>query len=678
MGVFKTGLMAAAGAAALSAAAPAFAQDTPEAMPQGAVTADGGDGQASSVEEVVVTASPIGVSEKAMTANVDALDSVKLASAPSVSLGDLVSGLPGVRSSSFAPGASRPVIRGLSGPRVQVLTNGLGMIDASAISDDHSVAVDPSEAERIEVVRGPNTLAYGGSAIGGVVNVIDGRIAETPAEGGLDGRVGVQGSSVDDGWSASARLKAGEGPWVATLQAARRETDDYDIPGPAMSQRLADSLGVARTGPDKVQNSFTQLTEYGGGLSYVTGVGFAGASLKQTESHYGTVAEPDVTIQLRQTRADVRGEADVDIGPFVTVKASAGYADYKHTEFEGPDPGTTFTSNGWEGRLELVQRKRGDWQGAVGGQMFSRDISAVGDEVLFPAAETKQMSVYTVQRIDHGPLGLEAGLRVEKVDVSSVVADRSFTNVSGSAGVFFRPVPGLYVGLSAARFERAPNEVELFADGPHPATAQFQIGDPDFSPEVANSLELALHYELDRWSMDLHVYGAAYTGFIDLRPTGAIEPVSGLPIFRFEQTDATFYGFEAELGYELWSDGDRALKLTGVADSVRGDTDLGPPARIPPWAATARLEWTSPRWDASLEARRVGEQDRVASFELPTDGYTLVNLHSVFRPFQDDGIELYAELANATDQEAREHASALKDIAPMPGRNFRVGLSYRF
>ena len=498
MGVFKTMLTTAASLSALALAAPAFAQEAP--------TVDAGDQPtAANVEEVVVTASPIGVSEKAMTANVDALDDVKLASAPSVSLGDLVSGLPGVRSSSFAPGASRPVIRGLSGPRVQVLTNGLGMIDASAVSDDHSVAVDPSEAERIEVVRGPNTLAFGGSAIGGVVNVIDGRIAETPAENGLEGRIGVQGSTVDTGWAANARLKAGSGPWVATLQAARRETDDYAIPGPAMSQRLADALGVPRTGPDVVENSFTQLTEYGGGLSYVGDTGFAGVGLKQTESHYGTVAEPDVTIQLRQTRTDVRAEKDLDGGPFARVKASAGYADYKHTEFEGPDPGTVFTSTGWEGRLELVQRKVGDWQGAVGLQTFSRDISAQGDEVLFPAAETQQYSLYTVQRIDHGPIGVEAGVRVEKVEVNSVIADRSFTNVSGSAGLFLRPVTGLYLGLSAARFERAPNEVELFANGPHPATAQYQVGDPTFSPEVANSLELAIHYELNAWSADLQI-----------------------------------------------------------------------------------------------------------------------------------------------------------------------------
>jgi iron complex outermembrane receptor protein len=679
MSVFKVGLCAAASLAAL-AALPAHAQETPQDAHQpAAVVADGEGGSGpTTVEEVVVTASPVGVAEKALTANVDVLDEKKLDLAPAVSLGDVVAGLPGVRSSSFAPGASRPVIRGLSGPRVMVLSNGLGMIDASAVSDDHSVAVDPSEAERIEVVRGPNTLAYGGSAIGGVVNVIDGRIPDSPAEGAADGRFTAQASSVDNGWSSSGRVKVSQGPWVATLQATRRESDDYDIPGPAMSQRLADALGVPRTGPSTVENSFAQLTEFGGGLSYVGSDGFLGGSVKQTESHYGTVAESDVTIQLRQTRGDVRGEADLDAGPFERVKASAGYADYKHTEFEGPNPGTVFLSTGWEGRLELVQKKHDNWQGAVGFQAVNRSLDAIGAEALIPPTEASQYSAYTVQRIDRGRFGFEAGARIEGVEVSSPLVDRSFTNLSGSAGVFMRPATGLYLGLSLARFERAPNEIELFADGPHPATGQYQVGDAGFDSEVANSVELAVHYDLDRWSADLHLFGARYEGFIDLRPTGAVDAGTGLPVYRFQQTGAQFHGFEAQLGYDAWTDGERTFRIEAVADSVRGDTDLGPPARIPPWSATLRTSWTTPRWDASAEVRRVGEQNRVAALELPTDGYTLVNLHAAWRPFSEREIELYADLHNATDEEAREHASALKDIAPMPGRNLRVGLSYRF
>jgi iron complex outermembrane receptor protein len=664
MGGFKSGLFFSVGLIALATANVALADKATGAA---------------DLDEVVVTASPLGVAEKALTASVDVIDEKQLSRAPAVSLGDLVAGLPGVRSSSFAPGASRPVIRGLSGPRVQVLTNGMGMIDASAISDDHQVAVDPSEADRIEVVRGPATLAYGGSAIGGVVNIIDSRIPDTPARGLADGRFNAQASSVDDGWSASGKVKVGEGPWVFTAQGVRRETGDYSIPGPAMSQALANALGVARTGPDVVKNSYSELSEYGAGASYVTGVGFAGASVKQTKSTYGTVAEPDVSIQLKQTRVDARGELDYDLGPFDKIRASAGYTDYEHTEFEGSEVGTRFLSTGVEGRVELVQRTRGAWQGAVGFQALKRDFEAIGDEALIPPVNIQEYGTYTVQRIDRGKLGLEAGLRVDHKDLDTSLKDRSFDNVSGSLGVFVRPTEGLYVGLTAGRFERAPNEIELFANGPHPATGQYQIGNDRFSAEVANSLEFAVHYSRDRFNADLHIYGAKYDGFIDLRPNGVIDAGTDLPVFQFVQTDATFHGFELEAGYDLWrGEGGRSLRLEAVADRVRGDTDLGAPARIPPWSATGRAVYAAPRWDASVEVRTVGKQDRLANYELPTDGYTLINLHGAVRPFGDRQIELYAEIHNLTDQEAREHASALKDIAPMPGRNVRAGVSYRF
>ena len=218
------------------------------------------------VDDVIVTGAPFGVTDRASLLAVDVLDEEDLAVAPAATLGDLVNGLPGVRSTSFAPGASRPVIRGLSGPRVQVLTNGLGMIDASSVSPDHQVAVDPGEARRIEIVRGPSTLVFGGSAIGGVVNIIDDRIpTERPA--GLDGHVSAQRSTIDDGSSFGARLKANAGPLVLTLDGFTRDASDYDVPVFPESQRLLDEEGEAPGDERTVENTFVQLDQYGAGVS---------------------------------------------------------------------------------------------------------------------------------------------------------------------------------------------------------------------------------------------------------------------------------------------------------------------------------------------------------------------------------------------------------------------------
>ena len=643
------------------------------------------------LDEVIVTGTPFGVTDRASLLAVEVLDEEDLAVAPASTLGDLVNGLPGVRSTNFAPGASRPVIRGLSGPRVQVLTNGLGMIDASSVSPDHQVAVDPAEARRIEIVRGPSTLVFGGSAIGGVVNIIDDRIPTEPAEGGMDGHISAQASTVDDGTSFGARLKTNAGPLVFTADAFTRSASDYDVPVFPESQRLLDEEGEEAGDERTVENTFVELDQYGAGVSWIGPRGYLGASVKRVETTYGVPGhahEPDpldpdaeeesVSIGLEQTRIDVRGQWAFDTGPISAARLSAGWADYAHTEFEGDEVGTQFFSDGYEGRFELIQRERNGWQGVVGLQLLDRTFDAVGDEAYVPRTAITERGLYTVQRFDRGGLGFEGGLRLDERSLESLAGERDFTNISASAGAFFRPSGPLFLGLSVARNERAPSEVELFAEGAHVATGAFEVGDIDLESEVATSIEGTAHYASGPFEFDLHAYHADYDGFIDLRPTGVDDVDSGLPVFAYVQTDATFRGLEAEASYQIWESGERGLSLSGAADMVRASTDLGPAARIPPWSVTAGLDWTSRLFDVGLEVRHVGEQDRTAAFERPTDSYTMVNLKGSVRPFADRDIILFAEAANLTDEEAREHASFQKDIAPRPGRSLRVGATYRF
>jgi len=668
---FKVALSAACAWTALHGVASAQSQPQTEAQ----------------VDDVIVTGAPYGVSQRASVIATDVVDEQALAVAPAQSLGDLLSGQPGLRSTSFAPGASRPVIRGLSGPRVQVLANGIGLIDASSVSPDHAVATDPAEASRIEIVRGPSTLVYGGSAIGGVVNIIDDRIPTEQPDGGVDGVISTQASSVDNGRSIFGRLTFGAGPFVFNVDGVDRSTDDYDIPSPSLSARKAAADGVARDVNETQPNSYSQLQAWGAGGSWVGDRGFIGASYKETDSQYGTVAEPDVFIQLNQTREDVRGEYRFEAGPFSALRGSYGHAEYTHTEFEGPgQPGTIFNSDGQEGRIDLVQRDRHGWNGAIGAQALTRSFEAIGDEAFVPTVDIEEQGVYTVQRFDRGAVGFEGGLRFDRRSLTATPlgttteVTREFDNVSASIAAFARPAPGLFVALSLARNERAPSEVELFADGLHIATAAYETGDVTLDTEKVTTLEGTIHYDAGRFTGDLHVYGSKYDGFIDERPTGATFTDDGedFPVFQFVQTGADFYGFEAEGSYALWSSGDRTVSLEGQADYVHADTDLGPAARIPPYSVTARLAYASTPFDAGLEVRHVGEQDELADFELGTDGYTLVNLTGAWRPLTDRNVTVFAEARNLTDEEAREHVSFLKDIAPLPGRNLRIGLAYRF
>jgi len=672
--VSRSLLMAAAGSTILAGAA--AAQSAPQAPTE--------------LGDIIVTGAPYGISQRASVIATDVVDEQTLATAPAASLGDMLSGRPGIRSTDFAPGASRPVIRGLSGPRVQVLTNGIGLIDASSVSPDHAVATDPAEANRIEIIRGPATLVYGGSAIGGVVNVLDDRIPTEIPEGGVSGVVSTQASSVDDGRSAFGRVTVGSGNFAFNVDGVKRKTDDYDIPAPAISARRAAAEGLAREDTGTQPNSYTDLEAWGVGGSYIGDKGFAGVSYKNTDSEYGTVAEESVFIKLNQKRWDARGEYRFDSGPFSALRGSYGHADYTHTEFEAVgEPGTIFNSDGWEGRADLVQRERNGWNGAVGVQALSRNFEAIGEEAFVPSVKIDELGLYTVQRLDLGNHGFEGGLRYDRRELSGTPiggaseVTREFDNWSASAAAFIRPTAGLFLGLSLAHNERAPSEVELFADGVHIATAAYETGDLTLNSEKVTTLEGTAHYDRGRFTGDLHVYHSWYNGFIDERPTGDQfyfeEEDEFFPIYRFVQTDAKFYGFELEGAYALWQDSDRKLSLEGAADYVHAQTDFGPAARIPPYSVTGRVAWTSTRFDASAEVRHVGEQDRVANaFELPTDDYTLVNASVAVRPFAQQNVTLFAEARNLTDEEAREHVSFLKDIAPLPGRNLRIGVAYRF
>ena len=645
------------------------------------------------VDQLVVTAAPFAISMDSATTSIEVIGRDQLDIAPPAGLGDMLAGVPGLRSSAFGPGASRPVVRGLAGPRVLVLNNGVGLIDASALSPDHQVASDPGEAERIEVLRGPAALLYGGSAIGGVVNIIDDRIASRAPDGAVTGRLNASAGSVDDSRSIGGALTFGAGPLVFTVDGIHRQSDDYEIPAyPESARQLAEEGETAETPyPERLENSAVDLDAWGAGVSWIGADGFLGVGVKRTETTYGVpghaheeppvpppVPAPEefVTIGLEQTRVDLRGEWRGALGPFDTLRFSGGWADYTHTEFEGEEVGTRFFSEGWEGRLELVQTERGGWNGAVGVQALKRDFDAAGDEAYVPRTEISEIGVFTLQRVDNDSWGYEGGIRLDRRELKSVIASRDFSSASGSLGVFARPAPGLFLGLSLSRTARAPTEAELFADGPHVATRGYEVGDADLEAEIATSIEGTVHFDDGRLEADLHVFVVDYDGFIDLTPTGAVE--DGLDVFRYVQTDARFHGFEAEASFRIWQQGERTLSLDLGADYVHASSDMGPPSRIPPWAMSGKLIWQDKELGGWIEARRVSTQNRVSDFELPSDGYTVVNAGATWAPQGLSGAKLFVEGRNLGDAEIREHASFLKDIAPQPGRGVRAGFSYRF
>lgn len=703
----RIGLRLAAGvAAAALMAQPAFAQPPASS----ATTASDTDAR----DIVVITGIGPARTSDELIASTTVLVADDVTDRLSGGLGDTLNGLPGISSTAFGPGASRPVIRGLGAERVQVLTNGIGVIDASAASPDHAVTGDPLGAERIEILRGPATLAYGGGAAGGVVNVIDGFIVEQIPDETFSAAGYAGYTTADEGKTAAARVTGVSGPFVGILSWTGRESSDLEIPGFAESARLRaleEEEGEEHEDHEigTLENSGVESQSFSGGLSLVGDDGFIGVAIRRQENKYGIVgghhdeeeeeaeltssgsglgplaigiaavgAEPEQPfIDMEQTRYDLRGGWNFRNGPFERVTGSLSIVDYKHIEFEGPgEPGTVFTNEGYEARIEAQHAAFMGLEGSIGWQASSRDFGAVGDEAFVSPTVTEQAGIFIFETYETGEWGVEAGLRLDRVLVdNSLFGSREFDTLNASFGVHGHVTESLFLGATINSTERAPTDVELFADGPHLATRQYEVGDATLDTERGLSLEASARWESGPLELGASVYSFSFKDFIYLTPTGFEE--DELPVFLATQADADFTGAELTASYALGDGFGATWALYGAVDVVRGKVvGGGNLPRIPPASAMLGLEADNGFVKARLEARWADEQDRVADFELPTDGFTVLDLSTAWRVLPN--VDLIVAGTNLTDEEVRYHASPLKDLAPMGGRSLRLGVRAEF
>ena len=630
-------------------------------------------------------------------------------------IGETLARQPGVSSTSFGPNASRPILRGFQGERVRILTDGIGSFDVSNTSVDHAVAINPLTADRIEVLRGPAALLYGSSAIGGVVNVIDSRIPRRVP----DEPVHVEGIATY-GSAANERTFGGEieaplgDHFVVHLDGSYNRSSDLRTGGYILSKpqraiaAASDDAEVREDGQLRgtLPNTAAETWEVAGGFAYINDRGSLGVSVSHTDNRYGVPARfeledghegeeeghshEDVTLAMRQTRVDLRGEIATNGGFLDAIRLRAGFADYQHQEIEpSGEVGTTFYNQSMESRLEFIQTRRGGWDGAFGAQFFTRRFQAIGEEKFLPKNETNQLGLFTLQSLDLGDTRLEAGARYEHSDLAANAdadlftggARRSFNALSGSLGISQAIVPGWRIGLNASRSERAPSAEELFARGNHAGTQAFELGSPDFGKERSWGVEATLRGKGEGYSISLAAYHNWFKGYIydAIVDDSVCQAANGgadmeFPCYAYAQADARYYGFEAEATLKLAQVGSYAINFDGVADYVRATiTGSGPAPRIPPLRLLGGLEAQGDRLSLRGEVEHVFDQERIAGYETQTDGYTMVNASLSFKPFRgNDRTTLMLSANNIFDVEARRHASVLKDFAPLAGRDIRV------
>lgn len=620
---------------------------------------------------------------------VSELSGLKLESKKQATWGETLSREAGVSASSFGPGASRPVIRGLEGERVRVLQDGVGTLDASGASQDHAVSSDPLLAERVEIVRGSAALLYGSSAIGGVVNVINGRIPdELPPSTRL--MLNTRGSSADWGRSGGAVVRTRMGRFSLRADGSLRGASDVVIPGFARSERLRLSKPLAdgeQEVSSKLLNSGSQAYDAALGASYVGDSGHVGAALSTFGTRYGTVVEPDATIDLGRYRLDVGGELRSD-GPVRSLRVKAAGSSYQHQELEGAEVGTTFKNQAGESRVDLKHAPIAGLEGIVGFQQQYSRLEATGAEAFLPTTVSTGYALFAYEELPLGPFTPTLGLRMDYSGVLSQAdsvfgpgASRSFWLPSASAGLLYHATDTLTLGLQAGVTQRAPNYQELFANGPHLASGTFEVGRQDLAPELGRSLEVSLRHKTGTGEGRISVFAQGFSGFIALSPTGAEDAASSLPIYRYTPVEALLLGAELEYRQRLpWNLAGGVFEAGLTLDFVRGlnMTDMSNLPRITPVRETLVLGYRSSLLSAQVEAQRSEAQSLVASSELPTDAYVLIHLGAEVPIHTPVGrLSLIGRLNNLLDVEARNHVSLIKDLSPMPGRSFVLGLQAR-
>lgn len=674
------------------------------------------------IEEVIVS----GIMDKRKADTVvpvNVLSGEDLRENAAKTLGETLNRQVGVTFASFGPGVGQPVIRGQTGSRVRVLQDGVGTLDASLASQDHANTVEAILAERIEIIRGPATLLYGGGAIGGVVNVIDNRIPERVPEA-LTGAFEARNNSVASGNTAVFRLDGGGGSFAWHLDGLRRDTGDVEIPGLAVDVEALEALhrheeGEAEEEEEEIENtdgfianSGTEAANLTAGASWIGERGFLGASISRLENEYGLPPgahgphheeeeeaaeeehpEESIRIDMQQTRVDLKGGLEME-GFFNRLRARLTVSDYEHSELEGVETGTVFHNEGFEGRLLLDHRHSGSLSGVWGVQLAGSEFSALGEEAFIPASDIQSLGIFAVESLEKDRWSYEFGLRLDdqNIEMQSGRCDSGETAWSGSAAAIWRFREDSNVLVSLNRAARAATVEELFSNigrdsctepaDPeqlilHAATARFEIGNPDLESETSQNIEIGLRKHTGNVSGELNVFYNKISDYIFLSDIGEFEETI---ISRYLQQDATFSGIEGEVTFPFAISDARHFDLTLFADYVRAEFDAGGNVpRIPPMRLGAEIGYAQQNWILKLRVTSVAEQDEVADNETQTDSYTRVDLYFDYHlPWSRNELLVFAKGNNLTDEEIRNHVSFLKNFAPEPGRGFEVGLRYQF
>jgi len=695
---------------------------------------------AGGMERIAVNASGLHHYDLDMAHPVSVLSGEDLALKTEPTIGETLKFLPGVHSNYYGPVAASPVIRGLDGPRVKLLSNGLDTGDVSRVGPDHAITADAITTEQIEVLRGPATLLYGSGAIGGVVNVVDNRIPRQlrAPQTILDSRL----NSVSDEKSLAFTHDGSADQLAWHVDGFDRQSNDHDAP------TFTNDEGETA---NKLANSWLDNQALNAGLSWVGSQGLFGVSVGHIDSQYGIpghhahadeheeeeghedhaeAANEGVFAAVKQDRVSIAGEIYAPMSGIETLSFNGAYTDYQHIEMEGAVAGTTFKNKSFENRLSTEHVEMAGWHGLVGVHQQRNDYAAFGEEAFTPSSVSDSYALFLLEEKTFSEVTAQLGARIERTthraeaialghghdeeheegDVDEHPQHRSdnakFTAASVSAGLVWNFVPGYQWSASVSRSERAPSAAEIYANGAHIATSSYELGlayqlDDDgeillntnkMPTETANNIDigfrkidgdLTFSYNFFYNQIDNYLY-QANTGLTMAEladDAHADEDAhehahSNFDIYQYQQRDVRMYGLEFALAYQL----DTAQQVSLFADSVRASLkDGGDLPRIPPIKAGVEYQYQAEQWSANVGATHYARQDKVSEFESATASYTSIDASlSYYFDLASVDMTAFIKGTNLTDKLGYVHSSFIKEDAPLPGRALTLGVTARF
>lgn len=658
---------------------------------------------------VTVSASALDTRSDEMTTPATVLADEQLVQRRAATLGETLSTQPGMSQTHYGAGASRPIIRGMDAARVRIMSDGAEVMDASTISPDHAVAVEPMLARRIEVLRGPSALAYGGGAAGGVVNVLDDRVPTAVPEKGVAGAVELRGASAAREGAAAAAVTVGSGNFALHMEGLKRYASDYRV-------------GDGWSGGDEVVGSYNRTATGSIGASWIGTRGYLGLAYTAQRNDYGLPGHSHELhgchthddhlhcgehegeeggegeahdeahdeahehehgagvprVDMRSDRWDVRGELSEPFAGFSKARLRASFTDYRHDEIEGDEVATTFRNKGHDVRVELERKPRAGWRGVLGLQTTARDFSALGEEAYVQPTDTRRQALFLLEEFRSGNWRFEAAARQEwqRIDVDSAQPDARHTGTSLSAGTYWQFMPQYSLAATVSSTQRLPTAEELYADGLHTATRTYERGDAKLGKETSNNIDLTLRKQGGNTRFSLSAY---YNHIQDFIYGQTLDEVDGLQLIQYAQRDASFTGVEGEIRQAVHP----RVGVSLMGDYVRARFDDGPGSRniprIPAARTGLRVDGNWQGWEGLVEVWRVFAQDDTADFESRTAGYNVVNLGASYAMRMSGfDTQFYARIDNLTNQLAYAHTSFIKNDAPLPGRNFLLGARLAF